>query len=350
MDAFYASVEQLDNPSLKGKPVAVGGSRDRGVVAAASYEARAYGVKSAMPSSKAKVLCKDLTFVKPRFDRYKSISREIRNIFHDYTDIIEPLSLDEAFLDVTENKKNIPIARDIAREIRSRIYKTTGLTSSAGISINKFLAKVATEVNKPNGQKVIPPQKAHQFIDSLPIDKFFGVGKVTCKKMNNIGIYNGADLKKNTEQELIKHFGKMGSHFFRIARCIDNKPVNPNRERKSIGAEQTFSKDIASEAFILEKLHSIAAELEKRMIKTSNKGKTVTVKIKYSDFTQHTRSKTIENYISKKEEFFPIIENLIYRKKMEKSVRLLGISITNLFKEKKQDEQDPDLQMRFEFL
>ena len=194
MDAFYSSVEQMDNPNIKGKPVAVGGSKERGVVAAASYEARKYGVKSAMPSILAKKKCKNLIFVKPRFKRYKEISNQIRNIFFDYTDLIEPLSLDEAFLDVTKNKKNIPLASDIATEIRERIKNEIGLTASAGISINKFIAKVATEVNKPDGQKTIHPSQVDGFIDALPIEKFFGVGKVTAKKMNGLGIFNGADL------------------------------------------------------------------------------------------------------------------------------------------------------------
>ena len=350
MDAFYASVEQLDNPTLKGKPVVVGGSSERGVVAAASYEARAYGIKSAMPSLQAKKLCRNLIFVKPRFERYKSISHQIRDIFYDYTDLIEPLSLDEAFLDVTENKKNIPIASDIARQIREEIYSNTGLTSSAGISINKFIAKVATEINKPNGQKVIHPKMVDKFIDSLPIQKFFGVGRVTRKKMNAIGIYKGEDLKKYSESDLIKHLGKSGSHFFRVAHCIDSKPVDPNKKRKSVGAEQTFSHDILSEGFILDKLSIIANELENRMIKSHNKGKTVTVKIKYSDFTQQTRSKTTDEYLWTKEQIFPIIEDLIFKKKINKSVRLLGISITNLYKEKIESDSDYKLQLKFDFL
>jgi len=350
MDAYYASVEQMDNPELKGKPVAVGSSRIRGVVAAASYEARAYGVKSAMPSLQAKKICKNLIFVKPRFDRYKIISYKIRNIFNEYTDLIEPLSLDEAFLDVTKNKKNIPLASNIATEIRDRIYSEIGLTASAGISINKFIAKAATEINKPNGQKTIHPDKVDEFIDSLPIYKFFGIGKVTTKKMNAIGVYNGSDLKKQSENSLVKYFGKTGTHFFRTVHSIDNNPVNPNRIRKSVGAEQTFSQDIESEGFILDKLSGIANELEARMVKTSNRGKTVTIKIKFSDFTQQTRSKTTNKYFSKKEEFFPIIEELIFQKKINKSVRLLGISITNLFKGKIQKNIDYSLQLKFNFL
>tara|TARA_B100000965_G_scaffold268931_1_gene227441 strand:- start:16 stop:1104 length:1089 start_codon:yes stop_codon:yes gene_type:complete len=350
MDAFYASVEQLDNPDLKGKPVAVGGDRERGVVAAASYEARKYGVRSAMASVLARKKCKDLIFVRPRSYRYKEVSKQIRKIFSDYTDLIEPLSLDEAFLDVTTNKKDIELAADIAIEIRSRIKSETGLTASAGISINKFLAKVATEVNKPNGQKTIHPSKVDEFIDSLAIDRFFGVGKVTAKKMKDLGIYSGKDLRRFDRDDLVRHFGKSGNHYYKIVRSIQDSPVNPSRIRKSVGAERTFSKDIDSESFMLDELDSIADELERRMIKSENKGRTVTVKLKYSDFTQQTRSKTIEDYISTKEEFFPVIEELIYQKEIDKSVRLLGISISNLFREvEKPKEEEFSLQLKFDF-
>jgi len=349
MDAFFASVEQLDNPILRGKPVAVGGSKERGVVAAASYEARVFGVRSAMPSVLAKKRCKDLIFARPRFDRYKEISGQIRAIFSDYTDIIEPLSLDEAFLDVTENKKNVELAADIAKEIRARITSETGLTASAGISINKFLAKVATEVNKPNGQKTIHPSQVDEFIDTLEVKKFFGVGKVTAKKMNDLGIYYGADLRKLDKDKLIAYFGKSGSHYYKIVRSIQDSPVNPSRIRKSVGAERTFSKDIKSEAFMLDELDSIADELEKRMIKSKNKGRTITVKLKYNDFTTQTRSKTIERHISKKHEFFPIIEELIYQKKIERSVRLLGIAISNLYSKENNEKEEVSFQLRFNF-
>ena len=349
MDAFYSSVEQMDNPQLKYKPVAVGGSKERGVVAAASYEAREYGVRSAMPSVMAKKRCKDLIFVKPRFERYKEISKQIRNIFFDYTDLVEPLSLDEAFLDVTNNKKNIPLATDIAKEIRDRIKNEIGLTASAGISINKFIAKVSTEINKPNGQKTIHPFKVDDFIESLPINKFFGVGKVTAKKMNKLGIYIGADLKTFDRLTLKKYFGKSGEHFYKIVRNIQDNPVNPNRIRKSIGAERTFSHDINSEGFMLDKLAGIADELEKRLNQSNNKGKTITIKLKYSDFSQQTRSKTIEGYMATKEEFFPIIEELLYQKEIHKSVRLLGISITNLYREKLLPEEDYRVQLKFDF-
>ena len=347
MDAFYASIEQMDNPKLKGKPVAVGRNKQRGVVAAASYEARKYGIKSAMPSILAKQKCRNLIFVTPRFKRYKEISAQIRNIFFDYTDLVEPLSLDEAFLDVTENKKNIPLASDIATEIRKRIKNEIGLTSSAGISTNKFIAKVATEINKPNGQKTIHPSQIDGFLEKLPIEKFFGVGKVTAKKMNNLGIYNGTDLKKNTLDTLKSHFGKSGEHFYNIIRNIQNNEVNPNRIRKSIGAEQTFSQDINSESFMLDKLNNIAEELENRLILSNNKGKTVTIKLKYSDFKQQTRSKTVNEYLQAKEDFFPIIRDLLYQEKMTKSVRLLGISITNLYSNNILDEKKFNIQLKF---
>ena len=349
MDAFYASVEQMDDPTLTGKPVAVGGSRDRGVVAAASYEARKYGVRSAMPSVQAKKMCPGLLFVRPRFSRYKEISAHIRRIFQDYTDLIEPLSLDEAFLDVTKNKKGIDLASEIAAQIRQRIHSEIGLTASAGISINKFVAKVASDINKPNGQKTIHPSQVDEFLDSLPINKFFGIGRVTAKKMKEIGVHNGADLRELGELELKSQFGKVGEHYYRVVRSLQDNPVNPNRIRKSIGAEQTFNQDIETESFMLDKLAGIAEELERRMVKNSNKGKTITVKIKYSDFSQQTRSKTIENYVSKKEEFFPIIKELLFQKQIEKPVRLLGISISNFFNEVKPNKNEYSLQLRFDF-
>ena len=349
MDAFYASVEQMDDPTLKGKPVAVGGSKERGVVAAASYEARQFGVRSAMASVQAKKKCPELIFVKPRFNRYREISEKTRDIFLDYTDLIEPLSLDEAFLDVTENKKGMVIASDIASEIRGRINSEIGLTASAGISINKFLSKVATEINKPDGQKTIHPRQVDDFIDNLPITKFFGVGKVTAKKMHKIGIYNGSDLRKLDEATLNGHFGKTGTHYYNIVRSIQNSQVDPNRIRKSIGAEQTFTQDIDSESFMLDKLANIALELERRMAKTSNKGRTITIKIKYSDFSQQTRSKTIDDYVSLKEEFFPIIRDLLFQEKIKNSVRLLGISITNLYREDTLPKCHYSLQLKFDF-
>lgn len=335
MDAFYASVEQLDNKELVGKPVAVGGSSVRGVVAAASYEARKFGVRSAMSGVLAKKKCPHLIFVKPRFSRYKEISVKIRQIFNDYTDLVEPLSLDEAYLDVTENKKGNPSASLIAQEIRDRIFKELKLRASAGISINKFIAKVASDINKPNGQKTISPEEVILFLEELPINKFYGVGKVTAAKMNNLGIFNGLDIKKKTREELVKLFGKSGGFYYNIVRGVHNNPVKPNRIRKSVAAERTFSKNISSEVFMLERLNKIAKELEKRMTKSETKGKTITLKIKYSDFTQQTRSKTVQKFMQTKGEIMDIVKELVYQEKFKNSVRLLGISFSNLDTEKK---------------
>jgi DNA polymerase-4 len=330
MDAFYASVAELDNPELRGKAIAVGGSEERGVVSAASYEARKFGVKSAMSSFLAKQKCPHLIFVKSDFERYKELSLKIRAIFYEYTDLVEPLSLDEAYLDVTENKKGNPSANDIAREIRARIYKETGLRASAGISINKFIAKVASDINKPNGQKTIHPEEVLQFLEALPVNKFYGVGKVTASKMYNLGIFKGKDIKKKPLEELVKSFGKSGTHYYNIVRGIHNSAVKPNRIRKSIAAERTFSENLSSEIFMIERLDKIADELEKRMKKTDTKGKTITLKIKYSDFTQQTRSKTKTNFMQTKKEFFPVVKELLYQDKLVNSVRLLGVSFGNL--------------------
>ncbi|MEO9571451.1 MAG: DNA polymerase IV [Polaribacter sp.] len=330
MDAYYASVAELDNPELRGKAIAVGGDGRRGVISAASYEARKFGVKSAMSGMLAKQKCPHLIFVKSDFARYKEISTKIREIFYEYTDLVEPLSLDEAYLDVTNNKKDNPSANDIAREIRQRIFKVTGLRASAGISINKFLAKVASDINKPNGQKTVHPEEVIDFLEELPVNKFYGVGKVTAAKMYNLGIFVGNDLKKKTLEELIHLFGKSGAHYYNIVRGIHNSPVKPNRIRKSLAAERTFFENISSEIFMLEKLDKIANELEKRMIKADTKGKTITLKIKYSDFTQQTRSKTKTNFMQKKSEFFPVVKELLYQDKITNSVRLLGLSFGNL--------------------
>ena len=346
MDAFYASVAELDNPELKGKAIAVGGSEERGVVSAASYEARKFGVKSAMSSFLAKQKCPHLIFVKSDFERYKELSVKIRAVFYEYTDLVEPLSLDEAYLDVTENKKGNPSANDIAREIRARIYKETGLRASAGISINKFIAKVASDINKPNGQKTINPEEVLLFLEELSINKFYGVGKVTAAKMNNLGIFNGLDLKNKPLEELTKLFGKSGTYYYNIVRGIHHSTVKPNRIRKSIAAERTFSENISSEVFMLERLHKIAEELERRMIASETKGKTITLKIKYSDFTQQTRSKTVQNFIQKKDEIMQIVKELLYQEKFKNSVRLLGISFSNLDTAKKEPVW---VQLMFEF-
>jgi len=293
MDAFYASVEQLDNPDLRDKPIAVGGSSDRGVVAAASYEARKFGVKSAMSSVIAKRNCPQLIFVKPRFDRYKDISNQIRAIFLEYTDMVEPLSLDEAYLDVTENKKGIPSASLIAKEIREKIKEKTGLNASAGISINKFIAKVASDINKPNGQKTVNPEEVEEFLEQLQIRKFYGVGKVTAEKMYLLGIFKGIQLKEKSEEFLTENFGKSGRYYYNVVRGFHTSEVKADRIRKSLGAERTFNENIASEIFMMERLENIAEEIERRLKKSKVAGKTVTLKIKYSDFTLQTRSKTL---------------------------------------------------------
>ncbi len=347
MDAFFASVEQLDFPELRGKPIAVGGSKERGVVAAASYEARAFGVRSAMSSSIAARKCPHLIFVPPRFERYQEISKQIREIFYEFTDLVEPLSMDEAFLDVTENKFNSLSATLLAQEIRRRIKEQTGLNASAGISINKFTAKIASDINKPNGQFTVPPEDVELFMENLAIEKFFGVGKVTAEKMKQHGVFNGKDLKKKSLHYLTEHFGKSGSQFYTIVRGIQNSEVIPDRIRKSIAAERTFSKDIASENFIIEQLERIADDLEKRMLKSKNKGKTITLKLKYSDFSQQTRSKTVTNFISLKSEFFPIVEDLVYQEKLKSTVRLLGISITKLDTETETKQISVQLKLEF---
>ena len=330
MDAFYASVAELDNPEIRGKAIAVGGGGERGVVSAASYEARKFGVKSAMSGVLAKQKCPHIIFVKTDFERYKELSLKIREIFYEYTDLVEPLSLDEAYLDVTENKKGNPSANIIAKEIREKIYKVTGLRASAGISINKFIAKVASDINKPNGQKTIHPEEVIDFLEELPVNKFYGVGKVTAGKMYNLGVFIGNDLKKKTLEDLVRVFGKSGTHYYNIVRGIHNSVVKPNRIRKSVAAERTFNKNISSEIFMLERLEKIADELERRMVKIEAKGKTITLKIKYSDFTQQTRSKTKESFMQKKSEFFPVIKELLFQEKLINSVRLLGISFGNL--------------------
>jgi DNA polymerase-4 len=330
MDAFYASVEQLDNPDLRGKPVAVGGNEIRGVVSAASYEARKFGVRSALSGALAKKYCPELIFVKPRFDRYKEISQKIRQIFHDYTDLVEPLSLDEAYLDVTQNKKGNPSASLIAQEIRLRILNEVGLSASAGISVNKFIAKVASDFNKPNGQKTVPPDEVISFLEDLPIRKFYGVGKVTTEKMYQFGIFTGLDLKSKPIEFLEKHFGKSGAFYFNVVRGIHNSEVKTNRITKSVAAEHTFDENLTSEIFMQERLETIADELDRRLKKHKIAGKTVTLKIKYSDFTQQTRSKTLPYFISDKSLLFDTVKELLFQERMKDSVRLLGISLSNL--------------------
>ncbi|PJE39505.1 MAG: DNA polymerase IV [Flavobacterium sp.] len=346
MDAFYASVEQMDNPELRGKPLAVGGSEVRGVVSAASYEARKFGVRSAMSGIQAKRNCPDLIFVRPRFDRYKEISKKIRKIFHEYTDLVEPLSLDEAYLDVTLNKKGNPSATLIAQEIRQRIFEEVGLTASAGISVNKFVAKIASDYNKPNGQKTVNPEEVEAFLENLDIKKFYGIGKVTTERMYHLGIFTGKDLKSKSKEFLEEHFSKSGLHFYNIVRGIHNSAVKPNRIAKSVAAEHTFNENLTSEIFMVEKLERIAAELENRLKKHNISGKTVTLKIKYSDFTTQTRSKTLPYFIADKGLLLETAKELLFQERMKESVRLLGISLNNLNTEIKKTVV---VQLKFEF-
>ncbi|MCG2429739.1 DNA polymerase IV [Aequorivita xiaoshiensis] len=353
MDAFYASVEQLDNPELRGKAIAVGGSSERGVVSAASYEARKFGVRSAMSSVAAKKLCPELIFVTTNFDRYKEVSKQIRKIFFEYTDLVEPLSLDEAYLDVTENKIGNPSATMIATEIRQKIKDKTGLNASAGISVNKFVAKIASDINKPNGQKTISPEEVIPFLETLDVKKFYGVGKVTKEKMYRLGIFTGMDLKNQSLEYLNHHFGKSGKHYYNVVRGIHNSMVKPTRKQKSLAAEHTFSENISSEIFMMERLEEIAAEVEERMLKRKLAGKTITLKIKFSDFTLQTRSKTVLLFISSKELILEVVKELLFQEKMKESVRLLGISISNLNNEisikKSVSNESIDVQLKLEF-
>jgi DNA polymerase-4 len=355
MDAFYASVAQMDNPELKGKPIAVGGGETRGVISAASYEARKFGVKSAMSGRLAIKLCPNLIFVKTDFERYSEISKRIRRIFLEYTDLVEPLSLDEAYLDVTENKKGLPSATLIAQEIRGKIFNEIGLTASAGISVNKFVAKIASDYNKPNGQKTVNPEDVINFLEELDIRKFYGVGKVTAEKMYNKGIFTGKDLKSKSADYLEEHFGKSGRSYYHIVRGVHNAKVKPNRIRKSLAAERTFSKNLSSEIFMLDKLEHIAEEVSKRLNNNNVSGKTITLKIKYSDFTLQTRSKTLTYYISNKALILETAKDLLYQDKLNNSVRLLGISLSNLNTDVKKpkpsevEKKSVSVQLKFEF-
>lgn len=329
MDAFYASVEQHDHPELKGKPIAVGYIH-RGVVTTASYEAREYGVHSAMSSKIAKEKCPDLIFVVPRFDRYHEVSRQIRQIFYEFTDLVEPLSLDEAYLDVTVNKKNISSANELAKMIRQEIWEKTGLTASAGISINKFLAKVASDIRKPNGQKTIHPEQVLEFLEKLPIEKFYGIGKVTATKMKRLGIHNGKDLKAKTLEELMQWFGKTGKHYYSIVRGIQFSEVTPHKIQKSVAVEETFWDDLQTEEVVFAKIEELTTQLMERLEKRGIKGKTITLKIKYEDFTLFTRSKTQTEYFENKFAVSATAKQLWNLRPFHKPVRLLGLSLTKL--------------------
>ena len=340
MDAFFAAVEQLDNPEYRGKPLVVGGNQKRGVVAAASYEARKYGVYSAMPSSIAQRKCPDLIFVYPRFDRYKEISNIIRKIFFEYTDLVEPLSLDEAFLDVTMNKVNSDSAKTIAKEIKEKIFSATGLTASAGISINKFLAKIASDLRKPNGLTLIHPSKIEEFMESLPVHKFFGVGKVTAEKMAALEIHTGGDLKKMTLLELGHHFGNMAKFYYNICRGIDHRPVQPDRIRKSISVERTYEEDLQDYSDIKEKLANMSYRVSSSAKKLNIKGRTIQIKIRWGHFETVNRQKTINHYTDDGDLIADITQHLFDTLSLDHySFRLLGVGLSNLDTEKQTDNQ-----------
>lgn len=349
MDAFYASVEQRDHPELRGKAIAVGHSEERGVVAAASYEARKYGVRSAMSSLKAKQLCPHLIFIPGRMSVYKEVSAQIHAIFHDYTDLIEPLSLDEAFLDVTHNKKNIPLAVDIAKEIKLRIHEELNLVASAGISYNKFLAKVASDYRKPDGLCTIHPDQAQEFIDRLPIEAFWGVGKVTAKKMHTLGIHRGKELRQCTLEMLTRIFGKAGYIYYNFARGIDLRPVEAERIRKSVGCEHTLDKDITSQSSVIIELYHVATELVERLKRNGFSGNTLTLKIKFYDFKQITRSLTQEKELNRLEDILPLAKQLL--KEVDytiRPIRLIGLTVSNP-KEEQEEEHGVWKQLELEF-
>ncbi len=353
MDAFFASVEQRNNPELRGKPIAVGGGGPRGVVAAASYEARKFGVRSAMSGAKAKQLCPDLIFVRHDFEQYKAVSHQIREIFFEFTDLVEPLSLDEAYLDVTQPKIGPPSATLIAQEIRRRIYEATQLTASAGISYCKFLAKTASDLNKPNGQAVILPHEAAGFLEKLPVEKFHGIGKATTQKLHQLGIKTGADLKKCSLMDLARRFGKFGRFYYNIVRGIDERPVRSHWVRKSISVENTFTTDLDTHEAMLEELAKIADDLEYRIRKADNPGRTLTLKVKYADFKHVTRSKSLEQDITTAAEMMTLVPELLKdTEAIQKKVRLLGIGVSKLRREEEQQRllYEPGQQLELPFL
>jgi DNA polymerase IV len=342
MDAFYASVEQRDNPDLRGKPVAVGGSRERGVVAAASYEARKFGVRSAMPSVTAKRQCPDLIFVKPRFEVYKAVSRQIREIFEEHTPIIEPLSLDEAYLDVTENLQKIPLARDVALAIRAKIKEVTGLNASAGISYNKFLAKLASDHRKPNGQYVITPAMGPAFVEALAVGKFHGIGPATSTKMNSLGLYTGLDMRNQTLEFMQANFGKAGAYYYWISRGIDDREVRANRIRKSVGAENTFSSDLTEFEAMVAELQPLIDKVWQHCDKGS-RGRTVTLKIKFNDFEIITRSRSAAIAVATRSDLERLSVALLQNEMpLLKPVRLLGVSLSSL---QGDDQDEPQLDL-----
>ena len=348
MDAFYASVEQRDNPELRGKPIAVGHAEQRGVVSAASYEARRYGVRSAMSSLKAKQLCPHIIFVPGRMSVYKEVSAQVHRIFQEYTDLIEPLSLDEAFLDVTHNKKGIELAVDIAKEIKKRIREELNLVASAGISYNKFLAKVASDYRKPDGLCTIHPNQALEFISRLPIEAFWGVGKVTSQKMHSLGIHKGKDLQQCTLEMLTRLFGKAGYIYYNFAQGIDLRPVEAERIRKSVGCEHTLDKDITASSSVIIELYHVATELIERLKKSGFSGNTLTLKIKFYDFKQITRSITREQELNNMNDILPLAKQLL--KEVDYSIRpirLIGLTISNPKEERVEHNEWKQLELEF---
>ena len=347
MDAFFASVEQLDFPELRGKPVAVGGNSERGVVAAASYEARKFGVRSAMSSVKAAKLCPQLIFVKHRFSRYKELSRQIREVFFEYTDLVEPLSLDEAYLDVTENKIGLNSATLIAKEIKSKIKERTGLIASAGISYNKFLAKTASDMDKPDGLYVILPEEAETFVAKLPVHKFFGIGRVTAEKMVKAGIFTGKDLRAKSLEDLTLRFGKSGKYYYNISRAIDHRIVQSSRDTKSVSSERTFEQNLYEFEEVLQEIERIAHLSFDRYERVGEKGYTMTLKIKYGDFQQITRSHTYENVIDNQQAFITGALHLMKEDLLrDEGIRLIGVGISNF---KKEEPKETNLQMTIRF-
>ena len=347
MDAYYASVEQRDNPSLKGKPIAVGGNEKRGVITTASYAARKFGVGSAMPGFMAKQKCPELIFVKPRFEVYSKVSHQIRDIFRAHTDLIEPLSLDEAYLDITSNKKDISLATEVASMIQKEIFESLNLTCSIGVSYCKFLAKIASDLKKPNGITVIKPHQAIKFIEQLPVKKFFGVGKVTAEKMNKIGINTGLDLKSKDRHFLITHFGKSGSYFYDIARGIDHRPVISHRERKSLAVERTLEENLSDKTDIIQTCELIIDKLVARLDKHQSYGRTLTLKIKRADFTIINRSKSIKSSYDTRDmiqsETMKLIEEHF---DTFGEIRLIGLSISNFVS---QEDLIEDAQLKLDF-
>lgn len=353
MDAFYASVEQRDNPELRGIPLAVGGGGPRGVVAAASYEARKFGVRSAMSGAKARQLCPHLTFVRPHFEKYKEVSQQIRAVFHEYTDLVEPLSLDEAYLDVTHPKLGLPSATLLAGELRRRIFETTQLTASAGVSYCKFLAKMASDLNKPNGMAVILPHEAEAFLEKLEVGKFHGIGKATTEKMHRMGIFNGHDLKQHPLHELVRRFGKVGRFYYNIVRGIDERPVQSHSVRKSISTEETFNTDLATTEEMMEQIALLADHLQRLVERTENPGRTLTLKVRYADFRIVTRSKTVDHDIVQAEEMLTMCRPLLEdTEALQRKVRLLGLGLSNLRKERESTQREdigPGEQLVLEF-